>query len=169
MSNRQLVSQISGEHIYLGRLSLPTPSSGSAWILYGRTLIRCSWGTERSFWSRHEVFEQRCRHGKVRICWNFTHPLNDPPRSLTTTLAPRAPKNTAYAFPNPPLAPVTTTVCPSNLSPDMVFIWRSVDGGREERQKMKEPEGLVVPRHGVKAPRSHLSEDGGDLRLAACC
>lgn len=36
-------------------------------------------------------------------------PLNEPPRSLTTTLAPLEPKKRAYAFPNPPPAPVTTT------------------------------------------------------------
>lgn len=40
-------------------------------------------------------------------------PLNEPPRSLTTTLAPRPPKKVAYAFPSPPPAPVTTTVWPS--------------------------------------------------------
>ena len=57
---------------------------------------------------------------------NFTNPLNDPPRSLTTTLAPRAAKNTAYAFPNPPPAPVTTAVCLSNLSSDMTLYIETV-------------------------------------------
>ena len=37
-------------------------------------------------------------------------PLNEPPRSFTTTFAPLEPKNIAYAFPNPPPAPVITTV-----------------------------------------------------------
>jgi hypothetical protein len=37
-------------------------------------------------------------------------PLKEPPKSFTTTLAPRDPKKTAYALPNPPPAPVTTTV-----------------------------------------------------------
>jgi hypothetical protein len=45
-------------------------------------------------------------------------PLNEPPRSLTTTLAPRAAKNSAYALPSPPPAPVTTTVWPSKRSSD---------------------------------------------------
>lgn len=41
-------------------------------------------------------------------------PLKEPPKSLTTTLAPRDPKKVAYAFPRPPPAPVTTTTWPSN-------------------------------------------------------
>ena len=41
---------------------------------------------------------------------DFPSPLNEPPRSFTTTLAPLEPKNVAYAFPRPPPAPVTTTV-----------------------------------------------------------
>ena len=40
-------------------------------------------------------------------------PLNEPPRSFTTTLAPLDPKKAAYALPNPPPAPVTTTTWPS--------------------------------------------------------
>jgi hypothetical protein len=40
-------------------------------------------------------------------------PLKLPPRSLTTTLAPRLPKKMAYSRPRPPPAPVTTTVWPS--------------------------------------------------------
>lgn len=40
-------------------------------------------------------------------------PLNEPPRSFTTTLAPLDPKKVAYALPNPPPAPVTTTTWPS--------------------------------------------------------
>lgn len=40
-------------------------------------------------------------------------PLNEPPKSLTTTLAPREAKKSAYALPSPPPAPVTTTVWPS--------------------------------------------------------
>lgn len=48
-------------------------------------------------------------------------PLNEPPKSLTTTLAPRDPKNVAYAFPRPPPAPVTTTTWPSNLSWPAIF------------------------------------------------
>lgn len=40
-------------------------------------------------------------------------PLNEPPKSLTTTLAPREAKKRAYARPSPPPAPVTTTVWPS--------------------------------------------------------
>lgn len=47
---------------------------------------------------------------------SFPSPLKDPPRSLTTTLAPRDPKKVAYALPNPPPAPVTTTTWPSNLN-----------------------------------------------------
>lgn len=43
-------------------------------------------------------------------------PLKDPPRSLTTTLAPLDPKKVAYALPKPPPAPVTTTTWPSNLN-----------------------------------------------------
>jgi len=43
-------------------------------------------------------------------------PLNEPPRSLTTTLAPLEAKKRAYALPSPPPAPVTTTVWPSYLS-----------------------------------------------------
>jgi hypothetical protein len=43
-------------------------------------------------------------------------PWNEPPRSLTTTLAPRDPKKVAYALPRPPPAPVTTTTCPSYLN-----------------------------------------------------
>ena len=90
-----------------------------------------------------------------------THPLNEPPRSFTTTLAPRAPKNAAYAFPNPPLAPVTMTVCPSNLNSDILIVQYggSVYGGtkRERRElrwrseaKRKSP--VLEPRHGVNAP-----------------
>jgi hypothetical protein len=49
-------------------------------------------------------------------------PLKDPPRSLTTTLAPREPKKVAYAFPKPPPAPVTTTTWPSYLNwPAMLY------------------------------------------------
>lgn len=40
-------------------------------------------------------------------------PLKEPPKSLTTTLAPREAKKSAYALPSPPPAPVTTTVWPS--------------------------------------------------------
>lgn len=40
-------------------------------------------------------------------------PWPEPPRSLTTTLAPREARNIAYAFPRPPPAPVTTATCPS--------------------------------------------------------
>lgn len=49
-------------------------------------------------------------------------PLKDPPRSFTTTLAPREPKKVAYAFPRPPPAPVTTTTWPSYLNwPAMLY------------------------------------------------
>lgn len=47
---------------------------------------------------------------------SFPSPLNDPPKSLTTTLAPRDAKNSAYALPRPPPAPVTTTTLPSKRS-----------------------------------------------------
>jgi hypothetical protein len=40
-------------------------------------------------------------------------PLKLPPKSFTTTFAPRLPKKTAYSRPSPPPAPVTTTVWPS--------------------------------------------------------
>jgi hypothetical protein len=55
-------------------------------------------------------------------------PLNEPPRSLTTTLAPLDAKKIAYAFPSPPPAPVTTTVWPSYLScsPAMLVYDRKV-------------------------------------------
>ena len=46
-------------------------------------------------------------------------PLKEPPRSLTTTLAPHEPKKVAYALPNPPPAPVMTTVWPSKRSSDI--------------------------------------------------
>lgn len=48
-------------------------------------------------------------------------PLKEPPKSLTTTLAPRDAKKTAYAFPRPPPAPVTTTTWPSNLNWPAMF------------------------------------------------
>lgn len=49
-------------------------------------------------------------------------PLKDPPKSLTTTLAPLEAKNKAYYFPNPPPAPVTITTLLSNLTyPDIFF------------------------------------------------
>jgi hypothetical protein len=49
-------------------------------------------------------------------------PLNDPPRSLTTTLAPREPKNRQYVLPRPAPPPVTTTTCPSNRSCSAIVI-----------------------------------------------
>src|SRR5438309_4383805 len=42
-------------------------------------------------------------------------PSIEPPRSLTTTLAPRSPSSSAYARPMPRPAPVTTATRPSKL------------------------------------------------------
>jgi len=54
---------------------------------------------------------------KLRLTFDdLPSPLNEPPRSFTTTLAPREAKNRAYALPRPPPAPVTTTVWPSKRS-----------------------------------------------------
>lgn len=47
-------------------------------------------------------------------------PLVLPPRSFTTTLAPREARNSAYARPRPAPAPVTTATWPSNRSSDML-------------------------------------------------
>ena len=75
--------------------------------------------------------ETRGLGSRCQMLLNLTNPLNDPPRSLTITLAPSAAKNTAYAFPNPPPAPVTTAVCPLNLNSDMVNLyWNNVGGER---------------------------------------
>ena len=43
-------------------------------------------------------------------------PVNDPPRSLTTTLAPREARRRAWLRPRPPPAPVTMATFPSNRS-----------------------------------------------------
>lgn len=59
---------------------------------------------------------------RIEAVWTFVDwpsPLNEPPRSLTTTFAPLEPKNVAYAFPKPPPAPVMTTVWPSNRNSDI--------------------------------------------------
>lgn len=63
-------------------------------------------------------------------------PFALPPRSLTTTLAPLEAKNNAYALPNPPPAPVTTTVWSSNLNccPAMLCIKERKTGVDEERE-----------------------------------
>jgi hypothetical protein len=49
-------------------------------------------------------------------------PFNDPPTSLTTTLAPLDAKNRAYAFPSAPPAPVTTTVWLSKWSSSLLNV-----------------------------------------------
>jgi len=57
-----------------------------------------------------------CTRYTVASCRTFPDwpsPLNEPPRSFTTTFAPLEPKKSEYALPSPPPAPVTTTVCPS--------------------------------------------------------
>jgi hypothetical protein len=46
----------------------------------------------------------------------FPSPLNEPPKSLTTTLAPREAKKRAYVRPRPEPDPVTTTTWPSKRS-----------------------------------------------------
>ena len=43
-------------------------------------------------------------------------PLTEPPKSFTTTLAPREPKNNAYYRPKPAPAPVTTTTLLSKFN-----------------------------------------------------
>lgn len=47
-------------------------------------------------------------------------PLKEVPRSFTTTEAPLEPKKSAYAFPKPPPAPVTTTTLLSYLRFDIL-------------------------------------------------
>ena len=90
---------------------------------------------------------------------NVSHPLNDPPRSLTTTLAPRAPKNKAYAFPKPPLAPVTTTVCPSNRISDILIVQGQClkNEGKEEIRMDRIQRALFLPYLGTGL-RFHFSE-----------
>lgn len=131
--------------MYLGRLSLPTQISESAWVLQRKKDVhKAIRGTQRAFLSRITGFGPGYRHQEREFTRKFTHPLNDPPRSLTTTLAPRVPKNTAYAFPNPPPEPVTTTVCPSNLNSDMMI-------RREGNVEWKE-EGRVISRKKIQRP-----------------
>src|ERR1700761_8712467 len=49
-------------------------------------------------------------------------PSRDPPRSLTTTLAPSLARVSAYSRPKPPPAPVTTTT--RSCTPGMKFLSR---------------------------------------------
>ena len=53
-------------------------------------------------------------HGRDKLTDELPpSPLKLPPRSFTTTFAPRLAKKRAYSRPRPPPAPVTTTVWPS--------------------------------------------------------
>lgn len=69
---------------------------------------------------------------------DFPSPLCEPPRSLTTTLAPLEEKNRAYAFPKPPPAPVTTTVWLSNRSSDIMYVWLSFEESKAESGRRAE-------------------------------
>src|SRR5690606_5302045 len=49
-------------------------------------------------------------------------PSTDPPRSLTTTRAPRRASSSAYVRPRPPPAPVTMATRPSKVMSDIPYL-----------------------------------------------
>src|SRR3990172_10639186 len=55
-------------------------------------------------------------------------PSRAPPRSFTTTFAPREARSRAWARPRPPPAPVTMATRPSNLTSLMCDLQSSVGG-----------------------------------------
>ena len=81
-----------------------------------------------------------CRAEGVETFDDLPSPLNEPPRSLTTTLAPRDAKKVAYAFPRPPPAPVTTTVWPSKRRVELLIFWMQEmtnEGGEKIEEKKR--------------------------------
>src|SRR5204863_10035562 len=124
-----------------------------------------------------QSMSSNCRAELVETFDDLPSPMNEPPRSLTTTLAPRDAKKVAYAFPRPPPAPVTTTVRPSKRRVEPLIFWMQ-EMTDEEENKMEEKrcgqacvgnevlDANLVSRRRARLlastkPRSNLRPEGG--------